>query len=122
MTNSIPEFETDTNCFFIIGSNTSEAHPLISMRVLKGQKRGAKVIVLDPRKTQIGHWADIYYPLRPGTDVALLNGLMNIIISEGLHDTAFIKERTEDFEALESLVAEYTPEKVAEICDIPVDG
>jgi formate dehydrogenase alpha subunit len=121
MTNSIPEFETDTNCFFIIGSNTSEAHPLLSMRVMKGQKRGAKVIVLDPRKTQIGHWADLYCCFRPGTDVALLNGLMNIIISEGLHDEAFIKERTEDFDALKALVAEYTPEKVAKICDISAE-
>jgi formate dehydrogenase alpha subunit len=122
MTNSIPEFGTDTNCFFIIGSNTTEAHPILSMHVLKGKKRGAKVIVIDPRKTQVGQWADIYYAHRPGTDVALINGLMNIIISEGLHDEAFIKERTEDFEALKSLVAEYTPEKVSQICDIPVDG
>jgi anaerobic selenocysteine-containing dehydrogenase len=122
MTNSIPEFETDTNCFFIIGSNTSEAHPLISRRIIKAQKRGAKVIVVDPRKTQISHWADIYYSFRPGTDVALLNGLMNIIISEGWHDDVFIRERTEDFEALKSVVAEYTPERVAEICEMPVDG
>lgn len=122
MTNSIPEFETDTKCFFIIGSNTTEAHPLIGVRVFKGQKRGAKVIVLDPRETQIGRLADIYYPLRPGTDVALLNGLMNIIISEGLQDKAFIEERTEDFEALKCLVAEYTPERVSRICNIPVEG
>ncbi len=122
MTNSIPEFGTDTNCFFIIGSNTTEAHPLLSMHVLQGHKRGAKLIVVDPRKTQIGHWADMYYALQPGTDVALINGLMNIIISEGLHDKAFIKERTEDFEALESVVAKYTPEKVAAICNVPVEG
>jgi len=122
MTNSIPEFAAETNCFFIIGSNTSEAHPLISMAVSKGKERGAKLIVLDPRKTQIGHWADIYCSFRPGTDVALINGLMNIIITEGLHDEAFIKERTEDFEALKSLITEYTPDKVAEICDTPVEG
>jgi len=122
MTNSIPEFETDTNCFLIIGSNTSEGHPLIATRVLKAQKRGAKVIVLDPRKNQIGHWADIFYTFRPGSDVAIFNGLMNVIISEGLQDEAFIAERTEDFEALKTLVAEYTPEKVAEISGIPADG
>ncbi len=122
MTNSVPEFGTDTNCFLIIGSNTSEAHPLISMHVLQGKQRGAKVIVVDPRKTQIGKWADLHYSLRPGTDVALLNGLMNIIISEGLHDEAFIKERTEDFEPLKTLVSGYTPEKVSAICDIPADG
>ena len=122
MTNSIPEFEEFTNCFLIIGSNTSEGHPLIATRVLKGQKRGAKVIVLDPRKNQIGHWADFFYTFRPGSDVALFNGLMNVIISEGLADEVFIAERTEDFEALKTLVAEYTPEKVAEITNVPADG
>ena len=122
MTNSIPEFENDTNCFLIIGSNTSEGHPLIATRILKAKKRGAKVIVLDPRQNQIGHWADIYYPFNPGTDVAIFNGLMNIIISEGLADEAYIAERTEGFEELKALVAEYTPEKVAEITGIPVEG
>ena len=121
MTNSIPEFEKDTNCFLIIGSNTSEGHPLIATRVLKAKKRGAKVIVLDPRQNQIGHWADIYHSFQPGTDVAIFNGLMNIIISEGLADEAFIAERTEGFEELKALVAEYTPEKVAEISGIPAD-
>jgi formate dehydrogenase alpha subunit len=122
MTNSIPEFETDTNCFLIIGSNTSEGHPLIATRVLRAKKRGAKVIVLDPRKNQIGHWADIYYSFRPGSDVAIFNALMNVIIAEGLQDAAFIAERTEDFEALRLLVADYTPEKVAEISGIPAEG
>jgi len=122
MTNSIPEFEEFTNCFLIIGSNTSEGHPLIATRILKGQKRGAKIIVLDPRKNQIGKWADIYYTFRPGSDVALFNGLMNVIISEGLADEAFIAERTEDYEALKTLVAEYNPEKVAEITNIPAEG
>lgn len=122
MTNSIPEFETDTNCFLIIGSNTSEGHPLIATRILKGQKRGAKVIVLDPRQNQVGHWADVYYSFHPGTDVAIFNALMNVIISEGLADEAFITERTEDFEALKESLAEYTPEKVASICGIPPEG
>jgi formate dehydrogenase alpha subunit len=122
MTNSIPEFEYDTNCFLIIGSNTSEGHPLIATRVLKAKKRGAKVIVLDPRQNQIGHWADIYYPFNPGTDVAIFNGLINVIISEGLADEAYIAERTEGYEELKALVAEYTPEKVAEISGIPADG
>jgi formate dehydrogenase alpha subunit len=121
MTNSIPEFETDTNCFLIIGSNTSEGHPLIATRILKGQKRGAKIIVMDPRKNQIGHWADLYVSFKPGTDVALFNGLMNVIIGEGLADEAFIAERTEGYEELKAQVAEYTPEKVAEITDVPAD-
>jgi formate dehydrogenase alpha subunit len=119
MTNSIPEFEHDTNCFLIIGSNTSEGHPLIATRVLKAKKRGAKIIVLDPRQNQIGHWADIYHSFNPGTDVAVFNGLINIIINEGLADEAYVAERTEGFEELKALVAEYTPEKVAEISGIP---
>ncbi len=120
MTNSIPEFETDTNCFFIIGSNTSENHPLIATRILKGQKRGAKIIVADPRQKQIGEWADLYLEFHPGTDVALFNGLMNVIISEGLADEKFISERTEGYEELRALVAEYTPEKVEDITGVSV--
>ncbi len=121
MTNSIPEFETDTNCFLIIGSNTSEGHPLISTRILKGQQRGAKIIVMDPRQNQIGRWADTFVYFKPGSDVALFNGLMNVIISEGLADEAFIQERTEGYDELKTLVAEYTPEKVAELTDVPAD-
>jgi formate dehydrogenase alpha subunit len=121
MTNSVPEFETDTNCFLVIGSNTSEGHPLIATRVLKGKKRGAKLLVIDPRQNQIGRWADLYLSFRPGTDVAVFNGLMNVIIGEGLADEAFIAERTEGYEELKALVAEYTPEKVEGITDIPAD-
>ena len=122
MTNSIPEFETDTNCFLIIGSNTSEGHPLIATRILKAQKRGAKIIVIDPRKNQIGHWADLYFSFRPGSDVAIFNAIMNVIITEGLADEAFIAERTESYEELRDLVAEYTPEKVEGISGIPAEG
>lgn len=121
MTNSIPEFETDTKAFLIIGSNTTEGHPLIATRILKGQRRGAKIIVFDPRKNQIGRWADLYSSFRPGTDVALLNGLMNVIISEGLADEKFVAERTEGLAELKATVAEYTPDKVAEITEVPAD-
>jgi formate dehydrogenase alpha subunit len=121
MTNSIPEFESDTNCFLIIGSNTSEGHPLISTRILKGQQRGAKIIVMDPRQNQVGRWADLFIYFKPGSDVALFNGLMNVIISEWLADEKFIAERTEGFEEMKALVSEYTPEKVAELTDVPAD-
>jgi formate dehydrogenase alpha subunit len=121
MTNSIPEFESDTNCFLIIGSNTSEGHPLISTRIMKGQQRGAKIIVMDPRQNQVGRWADLFIYFKPGSDVALFNGLMNVIISEGLADEQFITERTEGFEELKTLVSEYTPEKVTELTDVPAD-
>ena len=122
MTNSIPEFETDTMCFLVIGSNTSEGHPLIATRMLKAKQRGAKIIVLDPRRNQVASWADLYLAFNPGTDVALFNGMINVIIQEGLADEAFIRERTEGFEELKKLVAEYTPEKVQEITDVPADS
>jgi formate dehydrogenase alpha subunit len=119
MTNSIPEFEEYTDCFLITGSNTTEAHPLIAMRVMRAQRRGAKVIVVDPRDTQIARLADLYLCQRPGTDVACLNGLMNIIIEQGLYDREFVENRTEGFEELKAAVADYTPERVEAITGIP---
>ncbi len=122
MTNSIPEFETDTNCFLIIGSNTSEGHPLIATRILKAKQRGAKIIVFDPRRNQIASWADLYIPFQPGTDVAVFNGMIHVIIQEGLADEAFIAERTEGYEELKKLVADYPPEKVEEISHVPAES
>src|SRR5512136_2376033 len=121
MTNSIPEFETDTNCFLIMGSNTSEGHPLIASRIMKAKERGAKVIVIDPRDTQMAHLADLYLPFRPGADVAILNGLMNVIIAEGLEDKPFVAERTEAYDEMKAVVEKYTPERVEEISGIPAD-
>jgi formate dehydrogenase alpha subunit len=121
MTNSVPEFSAETQCFLIIGSNTTEAHPLVASHVLEAKERGAKIVVVDPRETQIGRLADLYLRFRPGTDVACINGMMNVIISEGLEDRAFIEERTEGYEELRQLVMEYTPERVEEISSIPAD-
>ena len=121
MTNSVPEFSAETQCFLIIGSNTSEAHPLVASHVLEAKERGAKIIVVDPREVQIGRLADLYLRPWPGTDVAWLNGLMNIIISEGLEDRTFIEERTEGYEELREVVTKYTPERVEELSGIPAD-
>jgi formate dehydrogenase alpha subunit len=120
MTNSIPEFE-DADCVLITGSNTSEAHPLIASRIMRAKEKGAKIIVVDPRTTQMSMLADLHLKQLPGTDVAMLNGLMNVIISEGLADETFIAERTKGFEELKATVAEYTPEYVAEIAGVPVE-
>ena len=120
MTNSVPEFE-ETNCFLITGSNTTEAHPLIATRVMRAQKHGAKVIVVDPRNIQIAKLADIHLQQRPGTDVAWLNGMMHVIIKEGLYDKAFVEERTEGFEELSEAVADYTPDRVEKISGIPAE-
>jgi formate dehydrogenase alpha subunit len=121
MTNSVPEFSAHTQCFLITGSNTSEAHPLVASHVFEAKERGAKIIVIDPREIQMGRMADLYLRPRPGTDVAWLNGLMNVIINEGLEDAEFIKERTEGYEDLRKLVMGYTPERVKEISGIPAD-
>jgi formate dehydrogenase alpha subunit len=119
MTNSVPEFEEYSDCFLITGSNTTEAHPLIATRVMRAQKRGAKVIVVDPRDIQIAKIADIHLRQRPGTDVAWLNGMMYVIIEEGLYDREFVQERTEGFGELKAAVAAYTPQRVEQIAGIP---
>ena len=122
MTNSVPEFSAHTQCFLITGSNTTEAHPLIASHVIEAKERGAKIIVLDPREVQISRLADVYLSPRPGTNVAWLNGLMNVIITEGLEDRSYIEERTKGYEELRRVVLEYTPERVEEIAGIPADG
>ena len=122
MTNSVPEFSAHTRCFLIIGSNTSEAHPLVASHVLTAKERGAKIVVIDPREPQIARLADLYLQPRPGTDVACLNGLMHVIISEGLEDRAFVAERTEGYEEFRQVVMEYSPERVEQISGIPADG
>ncbi len=121
MTNSISEIK-DADCIFIIGSNTSESHPVIALEVLDAVRyNGAKLIVADPRKIRMTQFADTWLQQIPGTDVALINGLLNIIISEGLYDDNFIKDRTEGFEELKESVKEYGPAVVSRITGVPED-
>ena len=120
MTNSIAEFE-NADCILIIGSNTMEQHPLIAKRMLKAKEKGAKLIVADPRRIPMMAFADVALQLKPGTDIALLNGLMNVIIGDGLTDNRFIEERTEGFDQVKAKVSEYTPEKAAGICGVSAD-
>jgi formate dehydrogenase alpha subunit len=119
MTNSIEEIE-GADCILIIGSNTSIAHPLIATRVFRAKAKGAKLIVADPRKIPIILQSDLHLRQNLGTDVALVNGLMHIILKNGWQDQAFIDERTENFEALKKMVENYPPEKVLEITGVPV--
>ena len=120
MTNSIAELE-NSDCIFIIGSNTTSSHPLVATRIYRAWQKGAKLIVADPRKIQLSAMAEINVRQKFGTDVALLNGMMNVIIEKGMHDQAFIDERTEEFEAFRDTVQKYPPEKAAEITGIPED-
>ena len=120
MTNSIAEME-DAKCIFIIGSNTTEAHPLIGSRIFKAKAKGAKIIVADPRKIQLAAYADIFVRHHLGTDVALINGIMNVILKEGWYDRDFIKERTEGFENFKKVVEGYTPDKVEKITGVKAE-
>lgn len=120
MTNSIEEIE-DARCIFIIGSNTTVAHPLVAHRVYRAKSKGARIIVADPRKIHIASIADLYVSHNLGSDVALLNGMMHVILSKGWHDKKFIEERTEDFEKLAQLLQKYPPEKASEICGVPAE-
>ena len=117
MTNSIAEIE-EAGCIFVIGSNTTACHPLIARRIFKAKERGAKLIVADPRNIQLSRFADVTVNQRLGSDVALLNGMMHIIIRNGWHAVDYIAQRTEDYEALEKIVNTYTPDKVQEITGV----
>ena len=119
MTNSIEEIE-GADCILIIGSNTSVAHPLIATRVYRAKAKGAKLIVADPRRIPIVLQSDLHLRQNLGTDVALINGLMHLILKNGWQDQAFIDERTEKVEELKKVVENYPPEKVSEITGIPV--
>jgi formate dehydrogenase alpha subunit len=114
MTNSIAD-TTKTDLFLMIGSNPDTSHPTIGLRVHQAKDRGAKLIVVDPRKTRLAERADLWLRIQPGTDVAFLNGLMHIILKEDLWDKKYVEERTEDFDELKRVVEKYTPAHVAEI-------
>jgi len=118
MTNPIPDLGK-AKCLFIIGSNLTENHPIVSQWVWDAKESGAKVIAADPRYTPTAWMADIFLQLAPGTDIALLNGLMRIIIKEKLYNQDFINRRTTGFAQLQEAVAEYDPPRVEKITGVP---
>jgi len=117
MTNSIEDIEL-ADCILIIGSNTFEQHPLIARRIMRAKDKGAKIIVIDPRRTITAKNSDIYLQIIPGTNVALINAMINVIIKENLIDKEFIKNRTEGFEKLKEIIKKYTPEYASKICGV----
>jgi formate dehydrogenase alpha subunit len=117
MTNSIDEIE-DAQVILLTGSNTSEQHPLIASRIIAAVEKGAKLLIVDPRRIPLSNIASMHMQQRPGTDVAWINCLMNVIIKKNLHDVDFIESRTENFEELEEAVKPYTPKKAEEITGI----
>ncbi|MHC4982437.1 MAG: formate dehydrogenase subunit alpha [Planctomycetota bacterium] len=121
MTNSIEEL-AGSDCIFVIGSNTTSQHPQVAARILASVRRGGTLLVADPRAIQLTRFAKIHIAQRPGTDVALINAMMHVIIAEDLHDRRFIAERTEGFEQLRALVEAYTPELAEKITGAPAES
>ncbi|MCK5173562.1 MAG: molybdopterin-dependent oxidoreductase, partial [Planctomycetes bacterium] len=121
MTNSIEELK-DAKCIFVIGSNTTEAHPVIALNIKHAVvNNGAELIVADPRCIDLVRFADMHIAQKPGTDVALINAMIKVIIDEDLLDKDFIAERTEDFELLKEAVKNVSLKEAAEITTIPAD-
>ncbi|KVX16064.1 reductase [Burkholderia ubonensis] len=103
------------NLFFVIGANMADCHPILFLRMMDRVKAGAKLIVVDPRRTGTADKADLYLPIRAGTDLALMNGLLHLLHANGKTDAAFIAEFTEGWDAMPAFLADYTPQKVAAI-------
>jgi formate dehydrogenase alpha subunit len=119
MTNPIEDIES-AEVILVAGSNTTENHPVLSSYIKRAVKfKNARLIVIDPRQINLTRFATKWLRPKPGTNTALLNGIMHVIIQENLHDKAFISERTEGFDSLEKSLETYTPETVCDITGIP---
>lgn len=122
MSNSMDDIAHAAEAFFVIGSNTTEQHPVFGTMLRRAVRyRGAKLIVADPRRIDLVDFATLHLRQRPGTDIALVNGLMHIILKNGWEDKDFIAERTEGFDEFRETVMRYPPDKVAEITGVPVE-
>ncbi len=121
MTNSIPEIR-DADFLFVIGSNTTEAHPIIAMEMKRAVRRGATMVVADPRAIWLTDIAAEHLRLHPGTDVWLLNAMAHVIIEEDLVDHDFITNKTRDFALVAEAVRDYSPEEAEKHCGVPADA
>src|SRR5690554_902676 len=108
MTNTIEEI-AGTDFIIALGTNTTETHPIISLKVRKALNNGAGLVVADPRKTEIAELANIHLQHQSGSDLALLNAMAHVIIAEDLYNKDFIQDRTEGFTEFKEAVKRYTP-------------
>jgi len=108
-----------SNLFFVIGANMADCHPILFLRMMDRVKAGARLIVVDPRRSATADKADLYLPIKPGTDLALLNGLLHLLVKNGHTDPAFIATFTEGWEAMPGFLEDYSPDAVAEITGLP---
>ena len=118
MTNSVHEIR-DAGCILAIGTNTTEGHPVIGLEIKKAVDKGAKLIVANPREIDLVRWADVWLRHNPGTDVALLMGMMHVIVDEGLLDSPFIVERCENFDAFKESLKDFDLDTVERITGVP---
>ncbi len=120
MTNSVAEI-AENKALFVIGSNTTENHPIIGLRMKEAVAKGAQLIVADPRKIPLVKFATLWLRHRPGTDSTLLNSIMKVILTEGLEDKEFISNRTEGYEEFVKSLEPFTPEYGEEITGVPAE-
>ena len=119
MTNSIADIQ-DADVLLVIGSNTTEAHPVLALQMKAAvRKHGAKLILIDPRRIELAQFAHLHLRQIPGSDVALIHGMANVILAEGLENKTFIGERTEGLEAFQQIVKQWTPERAAAVSGVP---
>jgi formate dehydrogenase alpha subunit len=119
-TNSFADIDA-TECLFLTGANPTEGHPVVGARMKEARLRGAKLIVADPRRIELAAMADVFLQLRPGTNVALYNGLAHVIIRDGLVDRKFVDTRAEGFDTYAEHLAAYHPKRVEEITGVPAE-
>jgi formate dehydrogenase alpha subunit len=120
MTNSFAEIK-NADFILITGTNTTDTHPVAGAMIKQAARKGATLVAVDPRKTELSRMANYHLQIKSGTDIALINGLANVIIAEDLWDKDFVKDRTEDFDAFEAAVSKYTPDFVEDITGIPAE-
>lgn len=121
MTNAIGEIP-DADVLFVIGANPTEAHPIIGLKMKQALRKGAKVIVADPRDIWLTKRAWLHLPLRPGTDLALINAMAHVILTEGLEHEEFILRRTEGIDDFIRVAMEWPPERAAEVCEVSAEA
>ncbi len=117
MSNSIPEIE-DTDLLFIFGYNGADSHPIVARRIIKAKEKGAKIIVTDPRITESVRIADLWLPLKGGTNMALVNAFGNVLINEELYNKEYVDKYVEGFKEYKNSVAKYTPEYAEKITGV----
>ena len=121
MTNSMAEIENH-DVIFVIGSNTTETHPIIGLQMKKAVRKGGELIVADPRKIDLVRFSSLWLQHRPGTDIALLNSIMHVIVKEDFIDRKFIDERTEGFESFKVSLEDFTPEIGERMTGVPKEN